>query len=88
MQANRSKKKHGISSKNAERHIQLGLNVALYRKQTDTTQEQLAKKAGISWAYLCKIESPDALTNITVGIVFNLAKALDLPPHKLLEFRD
>ncbi|MCL2544296.1 MAG: helix-turn-helix domain-containing protein [Clostridia bacterium] len=81
-------KKQRLSPQYADKHIQFGLNVALYREQADMTQEQLAERAGISRAYLRKIEAPNILVNVTVETMFDLAKAIGLSPSKLLEFRD
>ena len=81
-------KKQRLLPQYVDKHIQFGLNVAFYRKQADMTQEQLAEKAGISRAYLRKIEAPNILTNVKVETMFDLAKALSLSPSKLLVFRD
>jgi len=64
------------------------LNIAYYRKKEGMTQEQLAEKAGISWAYLSKIEAPNMAVNMSVDILFQLADALRVAPTKLLDFRD
>ena len=77
-----------VSFENRDKHIEFGLNVAFYRKRAGMTQEQLAEKIGISRAYMGEIEATNMLTNVTLEIIFNLAKALNLSPSKLLEFRD
>jgi len=77
-----------ISFENKDKYIALGLNVAYYRKREGMTQEQLAEKAGISRSYLGVIEAPNMITNISLEVLFNIAAALRVPVHKLLEFRE
>ena len=77
-----------VSFANYDKHLELGFNVAVYRKKAGMTQEQLAEKANISRSYMSEIEAPNMITNISVEILFNLADALKIAPAKLLEFRD
>ena len=77
-----------ISLENRDKYIDLGLNIAYYRKREGMTQEQLAEKAEISRSYLAAIEAPNKVTNLSLEVLFNIAKALRMPASKLLEFRD
>ena len=77
-----------ISLENRDKYIALGLNIAYYRKREGMTQEQLAEKANISRSYLGEIEAPNMITTISLEILFNIAKALNVPAYKLIEFRD
>lgn len=66
---------------------QLGLKVAYYRKLRGLTQQQLAEKIGIeSTSYIGSIESTKTYKPISLGTLFRIARALDTPPHKFLEF--
>lgn len=77
-----------ISFENRDKYIALGLNVAYYRKRDSMTQEQLAERADISRSYLGVIEAPNMITNISLEVLFNLAKALRVDVSRLLEFRE
>lgn len=77
-----------IAFENRDKYISLGLNIAYFRKKEGMTQEQLAEKAGISRGYLGEIEAPNMITNISLEVLFNISKALNIAPQKLIEFRD
>ena len=64
----------------------LGLNISYYRKLRGHTQEQLAEMVGLEPDSISKIEN--AKVGASLDTLFALAKALDVPPHKLLEFRE
>ena len=63
----------------------VGLKIAYYRKANNLTQEQLAEKLGTSTSYIGSIESK-MFKPISLTTLFRIAKALDVPPNKLLEF--
>ena len=73
---------------NRSKYIELGYNIAYYRKHRRLTQEQLAEKAGISRQHLGAIEAPNLCRPISLDLLFNLASALEIEPYKLLLFRD
>lgn len=73
---------------NRSKYIELGYNIAYYRKHRRLTQEQLAEKAGISRQHLGAIEAPNLCRPISLDLLFNLASALEIEPYKLLMFRD
>lgn len=77
-----------IAPDNRDKHIDIGLNIAFYRKRMGMSQLQLAEAASVSRSYISIIEAPNVVTNITMETLFNIAKALQIPPHRLLEFRD
>lgn len=77
-----------ISFENRDKYIALGLNIAYYRKRAGMTQEQLAEAAAISRSYLGEIEAPNLVKTMSLEVVFNIAKALDVPPFRLFEFRE
>ena len=77
-----------VSVENRDKYIELGLNIAFYRKREGMTQEQLAEKAGMSRQYLGEIEAPNMITTMSLEVLFNIANALKIPPSKLLDFRD
>lgn len=64
----------------------IGLKVAYYRKLRGLTQEQLAEKMGVSTSFLGQIEAVNVFKPISLDTLFRISSALELPPHKLLEF--
>ena len=68
--------------------IQVGLKIAYYRKLRGLTQFHLAELADISPGYLSQIETISFTHSISLRTVFKIADALDIAPHKLLEFKD
>ena len=72
---------------NTQKFIELGYNIAYYRKHTGLTQEQLAERVGISRQHMGAIEAPNLCRPISLDLLFNIATVLDIPPSKLLEFR-
>lgn len=72
---------------NTEKYIELGYNIAYYRKHAHLTQEQLAEMVGISRQHLGAIEAPNLVRPISLDLLFNLATVLGVEPSKLLEFR-
>lgn len=77
-----------IAKENEFKYIQLGLNIAYYRKVIGYTQEQLAEEADLSRTYLGNIEASNVIQSMSLEVLFNIAKALKVDAYKLLEFRD
>lgn len=73
---------------NRDKIIELGYNIAYYRKHAGLTQEQLAERVGISRQHLGAIEAPNLVRPISLELLFNIADVLDIPAYKLLRFRD
>ena len=70
---------------NRQKFIELGYNIAYYRKHAGLTQEQLAEKLGISRQH---IEAPNIMRPISLELLFNIATVLEIDPAKLLTFRN
>lgn len=73
---------------NTQKFIELGYNIAYYRKHRGLTQEQLAEKVGVSRQHMGAIEAPRIRRPISLELLFNIATVLEISPHKLLVFRD
>lgn len=73
---------------NRDKFIELGYNIAYYRKHAGLTQEQLAERVGISRQHLGAIEAPNLVRPISLELLFNIADVLNIPSYKLLLFRD
>ncbi len=73
---------------NSDLYIEIGLNISFYRKKLGMTQEQLAEKSGISRSHLSAIEAYNIVRVLSMDTLFNIARALQIEPHKLLIIRD
>ena len=73
---------------NSDKYIELGYNIAYYRKHAKLTQEQLAEKLNISRQHLGAIEAPNIVRIISLDLLFNIATVLDIDAYKLLQFHD
>lgn len=69
-----------------EKYRLLGLNVSYYRHRRGLTQEQLAEIVSIDRTHVGNLEL--ARTGTSLDVVFRIADALEVPVHKLFEFRD
>ena len=76
-----------ISKENEIKYIQLGLNISYYRKLIGYTQEQWAEEADLSRSYISSIEAPNEIKTVSLEVLFNISRALNIEPSKLLEFR-
>lgn len=65
---------------------QLGLNIAYYRKSKGLSQNQLAEKIDISRTHMSRIETADCA--VSLDIIFEICKALEIAPKQLFDFRD
>lgn len=77
-----------ISKAHEFKYIQIGLNIAYYRKLQGFTQEELAEAAEISRSHISAIEAPNIVHNISLEVLFCIADALKIEPYKLLEFKE
>lgn len=73
---------------NSNKYIEIGYNIAYYRKHAKMTQEQLAEKVGISRSHLSALEAPNVVRKISLDLLFNIATVLDIDVYKLLVFHD
>ena len=74
-----------MRTKYEKEYIKFGLKVQYYRKLRGLTQEAFADKAGISWSYLAKIESPTRAFGVSMEKIFAIAETLEVPVAKLFE---
>ena len=65
----------------------IGLNVSYFRKFRGYTQEELAERAGVSTTFIGMVEAPNLYKAPSLKTLYAIAKALDVPIHKLL-YRD
>ena len=70
------------------KYLQLGLKIAYYRKLKGSTQEQLAEAIDRTPAFIGHVEAPNISKAISLDTLFDIAAALDVPPHKFLMFEE
>jgi len=76
-----------MTNKHENRFLQLGLNIAYYRKLKGFTQIQFAEIVGISRTHMSNIEAPGVDKSVSLDVFFDIAEALGIEPEKLLELR-
>lgn len=74
--------------KHKDRFIQIGLNIAFYRKMKGFTQLELAEKIGISRTHMSNIEATNMETAPSLETLLDIADHLNIEPATLLEFRN
>ena len=75
-----------MNLKHMDEYAKLGLNIAYYRKYKMMTQLELAEKVNISRSHMSRIEM--SMCAVSLDVVFDIAKVLDIPVQKLFDFRD
>ena len=63
----------------------LGLNIAYYRKIKGYSQSQLSEKINISRTHMSRIETADCA--VSLDIIFEIAKVLEISLKELFDFR-
>ncbi len=71
-----------------EKYRQIGLKIAYYRKLRGLTQEELAEQVGLTPAFIGHLEAPNISKALSLDSLFDIAAALDVAPHKFLNFED
>ena len=77
-----------MANKHKNRYMQLGLNIAYYRKLKGMTQIRLAEIIEISRTHMSNIEAPGVKKAVSLEVLFDIAEALGIEPGKLLEIRE
>ena len=75
----------GIKEGNEKPIKELGVMISTCRKIRGLSQEELAKKAGISRSLISAIEAPRLAYNFTLDVLLNIANALDARAEELLK---
>jgi transcriptional regulator with XRE-family HTH domain len=64
----------------------LGLKIAYYRKLKGYTQEKLAELMDVDTSHIGAIEAPNVHRAISLTTLFKIARLLDIPVMKFLDF--
>ncbi len=67
-------------------YTNLGLNIAFYRKKRNLTQIQLSELLEIDRSHLSAIEI--ANVGVSLDVIFNMCRVLQVSPKDLFDFRD
>lgn len=74
-----------MESRQFSKYLQLGLNIAYYRKLNGLSQSKLAEMVNISRTHMSRIETADC--SVSLDVIFEICDALEIPPMKLFDFR-
>lgn len=80
-------KKPNCIFEHSDKYIEIGCNIAYYRKHAKLTQAQLAEMVGISRSHISAIEAPNIVRKISMDLLFNIAAVLKVEVYKLLLFK-
>lgn len=79
-------RKRTSTQQNDQRYIEIGYNVAYYRKHKGLTQEQLAEQLEISRQHLGAIEAPNIVRPVSLDLLFRLSDILEVDIRLLFDF--
>ena len=65
-------------NKDYEIYKTVARNIKKYRKLKNITQKELAKRSGISYEYIRRIEAPNMKSTYSLKVISNIAKALKI----------
>lgn len=77
-----------MKQEHQDSHLKLGLKIAYYRKLKGLTQEQLAERIHKNDAFIGHVEAPNISKTVSLDTLFDIAKALEVPAYKFLNFDD
>ena len=66
----------------------IGLRISYFRKMQNMTQAQLAEKVHINKNYLSHIESGSSNKAVSLPLLIEISKALDIPLSVLVDLED
>ena len=66
--------------------LETGRRIQKLRREKGLTQEQLAEMVDVERTHIGNLEL--ARNGVSLDVVFRVADALEVPVHKLFEFRD
>jgi len=74
--------------KHLDVYKKMKFNISYERRMQSLTQQQLSEKAGISRAYMSRIEAPNNAIVPSLDVLIDIANALDIKLAKLFDFKD
>lgn len=73
-----------MDNKYDDKYKDIGKKISFYRKKKGLSQEELANQVGISYSYIIQIEAPNVVKKMSLEVLFDIAKALDVDIKELL----
>ena len=74
-----------MANKHENRYLQLGLNIAYYRKLKGKSAAELAEAIGLTEGYIWQMEAPNVHKYPSLKTLYLIADFLGVPITKLLE---
>lgn len=73
-----------MDNKYDDKYKCIGKKISFYRKKKGLSQEELANQVGISYSYIIQIEAPNVVKKMSLEVLFDIAKALEIDIKDLL----
>ena len=67
-----------MTDERKKQYLQIGLNIAYYRKLKGLTQIDLAESVNLSRTHISNLEAPNMPTSISLEKLFDIADVLDI----------
>ena len=77
-----------MTGERRKQYLQLGLNIAYYRKLKGLKQSDLAGRVGLSRTHISNLEAPNMTTSVSLESLMDIADAIGVPVAKFFDFRD
>ena len=77
-----------MTEQRKKQFMQLGLNIAYYRKLKGLTQSDLAEAVNLSRTHISNLEATGMKTSISLEKLMDIADVLGVKVGKFFEFRD
>ena len=75
-----------MNKQHSSEYKRLGLNIAYFRKIKGLSQNSLSERVNISRTHMSRIETADC--SVSLDIIFEICKVLEVTPKQLFDFRD
>ena len=69
-------------------YYKIGQKIRKIRKAHGLSQEELAEKVNLTPAFIGHLEAPNIPKALSLDALFDIASALEVPPHKFLHFEE
>ena len=73
-----------MDNKYDDKYKEIGKKIAYYRRKKGLSQEDLANQVGISYSYITQIEAPNVVKKMSLEVLFDIARVLELDIQNLL----
>ena len=77
-----------MTEKYTQQYIEIGLNIAHYRKLRGYSQMEFSEMIDVSRTHLSNIEAPKMKTSLSLDLLFKISDALKIDIKELFNFVD